>query len=243
MTCFLSLFSGIGGFDLAAHRAGLRFDGHYFSETDGYAAGLFQKRFPEAVPLGDVRSIDYGKLPEGEWVIAGGPPCQPFSVAGKRLRRKDTRNLWPETVRAIRGLGPAACLFENVTASLEYLDGEILPEIECQGYKTLPLCLSARTVGACHTRKRLWIVAYPDRLDVESRVGVCEDTREVSPGDTEKGFSPERWIQAVGSASRSNDGYAAGMAVRAAGNAVVPACAELIFMLPVFDGWRLGGLI
>jgi site-specific DNA-cytosine methylase len=57
----LSLFAGIGGFDLGAYWAGLRFDGHYFSEIDQYAAGVFQKRFPEAVALGDVRSIEYDK--------------------------------------------------------------------------------------------------------------------------------------------------------------------------------------
>jgi DNA (cytosine-5)-methyltransferase 1 len=161
---FLSLFSGIGGFDLAAYWAGLRFDGHYFSEVDKYAAGVFQKRFPEAVALGDVRSIEYGKLPEGEWIAAGGFPCQPHSVAGRKQASKDKRDLWPECKRMLCDLRPRAALFENVPGLLvsdggRFFNGIMSDIFEC-GYDAEWAVISAAEMGAKHLRNRVWIVCY-----------------------------------------------------------------------------------
>jgi site-specific DNA-cytosine methylase len=81
VTVFIDLFSGIGGFALAAHWAGLRFDRHYFSEIKPYPAAVYQKRFPDALFLGDITAIDGRKLCE-EWgdresarvIITGGFP-------------------------------------------------------------------------------------------------------------------------------------------------------------------------
>jgi DNA (cytosine-5)-methyltransferase 1 len=242
VVCFLSLFAGISGFDLAAYWAGLRFDGHYFSEIDKYAADVFQKRFPEAIALGDVRRIEYGKLPKGDWIVAGGPPCQPFSNAGKKLHREDTRNLWPEAARVMAELRPAVCIFENVFESLEYVDGEILPQIEDIGYKTLPVCLSARAIGADHTRKRLWIVAYPDGLDGETWLGFFNaHENAVFNRCCQSRFSPKRWMDAVREAAGGNDGVSERVGIKCYGNAIVPQCAELFFMLPFFDRWRVPG--
>jgi DNA (cytosine-5)-methyltransferase 1 len=165
MTYFFSLCAGIGGFDLGAYRAGLRFDGHYFSEVDKYASAIFQKRFPEAVPLGDVRGIEYDKLPKGEWVAAGGFPCQPHSVAGKREGAGDERDLWPECRRMLRELRPRAALFENVPGLLVSNGGRffngIMSDIHRCGYDAEWQIISASEVGALHIRKRIWIVVYP----------------------------------------------------------------------------------
>jgi DNA (cytosine-5)-methyltransferase 1 len=162
---FFSLFAGIGGFDLAAYWAGLRFDGHYFSETDTYASDLFQKRFPEAIALGDVREIDYGKLPKGEWLAAGGFPCQPHSVAGKKQASKDERDLWPECRRMLRELRPGTALFENVPGLFNSNGGRffngIMSDIHECGYDAEWNVISAAETGAPHLRKRVWIVAYP----------------------------------------------------------------------------------
>ena len=65
VTIFLDLFSGIGGFALAAYWAGLRFDKHYFSEVDDYAIKLYQRRFPEAIALGNIKNINGGGATEG----------------------------------------------------------------------------------------------------------------------------------------------------------------------------------
>jgi DNA (cytosine-5)-methyltransferase 1 len=250
MMYFLSLCAGIGGFDLAAYRAGLRFDGHYFSEVDRYAIDVFQKRFPESIPLGDIRRIDYGKLPKGEWVVTGGPPCQPFSVAGKRLMEKDGRNMWPEAIMAVRELRPRVAVFENVYGVIDYLDGYVLPEIESEGYKTETICIPACAFGAKHKRNRWFVVAYPksERLPGIEIYGSADRKNNYKTN--------EKWKQLYKTSYRDNkifnweeieselcgddDGLSFDVErFKCLGNAIVPQCAEVIFMLPVFDRWRL----
>ena len=85
-TYFFDMFSGIGGFALAAYNTGLRFDGHYFSEVDKYAVELYKKRFPDAIPLGDITEVDYEILPKGKWLVTGGFPCQPHSLIRSKNR-------------------------------------------------------------------------------------------------------------------------------------------------------------
>jgi DNA (cytosine-5)-methyltransferase 1 len=239
---FLSLFSGIGGFDLAARRAGLTFENHYFSEVDDYAIKNFGQNFPGAIPLGDARKINYAVLPRGEYIITGSPPCQPFSNAGKKKGAEDGRNLFPETIRAIRELRPCFAIFENVFEALDYVDGEILPAIEDIGYQTETFCIYARTVGANHNRKRLFIAAYPDRLNEETRMGFYKSPQKaaaVFKGNYQERFSPKRWVESVNRIAGGNDGISARVGIDNLGNAIVPLCAELFFMLPVFDRWRL----
>ena len=165
---YLDMFAGFGGFALAAHWAGIAFDGHYFSEVDDYAVGVYQKRFPAAIPLGDIRSIDYGKLPKGEWYVTGGFPCQPHSAAGKKQASKDKRDLWPECRRMLCGLRPTAALFENVSGLFNSDGGRffngILSDIFLGGYDAEWQSISAAEVGAPHIRKRVWIMFYPSGI-------------------------------------------------------------------------------
>ena len=99
---FLDLFSGIGGFALGAYWAGMRFERHYFSEIDDYAIKVYSKRFPDAIALGDIKQIHGKDLPNGEWIIAGGFPCQDISVAGKGAGLAGERSgLWYEYARII----------------------------------------------------------------------------------------------------------------------------------------------
>jgi DNA (cytosine-5)-methyltransferase 1 len=165
MRHYLDLFSGIGGFALGARWAGVEFDGHYFSEIEEYAAEAYRKRFPEAKELGDIRNVDYGSLPGGEWFVTGGFPCQPHSVAGKKQASRDERDLWPECRRMLRELRPRAAVFENV-AGLFNSDGGrffngILSDIFQCGYDAEWQVISAAEVGAPHLRKRVWLVCYP----------------------------------------------------------------------------------
>jgi DNA-cytosine methyltransferase len=239
---YLSLFSGIGGFDIALSNTGIKPDNHYFSEVDNHAIRIFKRHFPGATGLGDVREINYTALPGGDWIIAGSPPCQPFSCAGKKEGKADNRNLFPETIRAIRGLRPCFAIFENVFEVLDYVDGEILPEIENCGYKTEAIYLQARTIGADHKRGRMWIIAYPDSLDVETWMGFFNASEKaVFNRCDQPRFSPKRWMDAVCQAAGGNDGVSKRVGIKCYGNAIVPQCAELFFMLPFFDRWREPG--
>jgi DNA (cytosine-5)-methyltransferase 1 len=247
-TCFLDLCSGIGGFALAAYWAGLRFDGHYFSEVDKYAIDIFQKRFPEAIPLGDVREIDYGKLPKGEWVIAGGPPCQPFSLQGRRLQEKDRRNMWPEAIKAVRELRPHIAVFENVYGVLDYLDEYILPAIESEGYKTETVCIPAYAFGADHKRERWWVIAYTgsnglSRLPVQQKL-YCQERFKKTSFESLSVCNRAGGLGTFPRIQGEDNGIPDRVdRLKCLGNAIVPQCAELIFNLPVFDKWRKTGVL
>jgi len=165
MRHYLDMFSGIGGFALGARWAGAEFDGHWFSEICEYSVKVYEKRFPSAKRLGDIRGIDYGKLPKGEWFASGGFPCQPHSVAGKKQGDGDERDLWPECRRMLRELRPRAALFENVPGLFVSNGGRffnrVLSDIYESGYDAEWAVVSAAELGAPHLRKRVWIICYP----------------------------------------------------------------------------------
>jgi DNA (cytosine-5)-methyltransferase 1 len=155
----LDLFSGIGGFSIAAERSGFRTIG--FSEIDPYASAVLRKHWPTVPNFGDIRNVTEDMQVD---LITGGFPCQPFSVAGKRGGDSDERFLWPELVRILGNLRPSFALFENVPGLLS-IDGgrtfnRILSDIQSIGYDLLWNCVPACAIGANHIRDRLWIVAY-----------------------------------------------------------------------------------
>jgi DNA (cytosine-5)-methyltransferase 1 len=117
----LELFAGAGGLALGVAGAGFRHEA--VVERDQNACGTIRENNQRGVidwPLfeTDVRKFDYSAYGEGIDLLAGGPPCQPFSIGGKHRGYNDTRNLFPETIRAVRELKPRAVLFENVKGLL-----------------------------------------------------------------------------------------------------------------------------
>jgi DNA (cytosine-5)-methyltransferase 1 len=168
----------------------MKFHGHYFSEVDDYAIGVYKKRFPEAVPLGDVRNIRGKELPEGRWIITGGFPCQDISVAGNKAGLEGERSgLFSEYIRLIGEIRPAFAIMENVgnlaswfdTGEGRYPPPEALVEggkwsMEVEQYQGIAKCIGslseigydaewavirASDVGAPHRRDRFWIAGYP----------------------------------------------------------------------------------
>lgn len=159
---FLSLFAGIGGFDLGAYVAGLKFDGHFYSEIDPYACKVMQARFPDAVNLGDICSLNVGGLPNGEWIVTGGFPCQDISVAGKGAGLEGSRSgLWFEYLRIMEDLRPSFSVIENVGALVWRGLDQVLTTLAEIGYDAEWQDIRASDVGAPHRRERIWIVAYP----------------------------------------------------------------------------------
>lgn len=159
----LSLFSGIGGLDLAAEWAGIETVGQ--CEWADYPTKVLEKHWPDIPRWKDIRTLTGGSFYERTGrrtvdIISGGFPCQPFSVAGKQRGKEDDRFLWPEMVRVIAELRPTWVIGENVAGIINLALDDILFDLESQGYETRTFLLPAHAVGAPHRRYRTAIVGY-----------------------------------------------------------------------------------
>ena len=163
---YLDLFHGIGGFALGAYWAGMKFKKHFCSDVEPYIVGLYAKRFPESIQLGDITKIDWEKLKSenpGKWIITGGFPCQDISCAGKGdgIYEGKRSSLWFAYRDAISVLRPKFAIVENVGAiTFRGLDA-VLGSLAEIGYNAEWQDIRAEDVGAPHKRERIWIVAYP----------------------------------------------------------------------------------
>jgi DNA (cytosine-5)-methyltransferase 1 len=158
----LDCFSGIGGFTLAADRLG-GFKTTQFVELDPFCSKILQKQWPEVPIHGDIRTFS-GNVGQFD-VITAGFPCQDLSSAGKQAGLGGERSgLFYEVIRLARELSPRFIVFENVANLVSHKDGETFQEVLFQiaraGFDAEWAVVSARDVGACHLRKRVWIVAY-----------------------------------------------------------------------------------
>lgn len=197
----IDLFSGIGGFALAATWVwGDEYENVGHSEIEKYPCKVYHNHFPESECLGDIAKIDWSRFAGTIDLVTGGFPCQPHSVAGKRKGSGDERDLWSECVRAIRGLRPRFALFENVAGLFTSNGGRfferVLLDISASGYDCEWQVLSAAEVGAWHKRERVWITAYRECLwelqpqgskqNKRGRVSdVCEDVPDTNSGRLE----------------------------------------------------------
>ncbi len=161
----LSLFSGIGGLDLAAEWAGFRTVGQ--CEWADYPQAILQKHWPDVPKWRDIRTLTresfYERTGMGTVdVVSGGFPCQPFSVAGKQKGKEDDRYLWPEMLRVIRELTPRWVVGENVPGILRIAAADVVADLEREGYHVVVFDFEAAAVGALHRRERVAFVGYTD---------------------------------------------------------------------------------
>lgn len=182
----LSLFSGIGGLDLAAEWAGFSSVGQ--CEFADYPTKILERHWPDVPRWRDIRTLTGADFYERTGlrtvdIISGGFPCQPFSTAGKQRGEEDDRYLWPEMVRVIAELRPAWVIGENVAGIINMALDKVLSDLEGQGYTTRTFLIPAAGVNAPHQRYRTAIVAYADRI------GQFYRTDEVKP--TERGKPPQ----------------------------------------------------
>ena len=178
----LSLFSGIGGLDLAAEMAGFRTVGQ--CEWADYPAKVLGKHWPDVPRWRDIRALTkesfHGKTGMRTVdVISGGFPCQPFSVAGKRRGKEDDRYLWPEMLRVVSELRPAWVVGENVAGIVSLALDTVLSDLESIGYASRAFIIPACAVDAPHRRDRCAIVAW----DADSRDGDAWPERKVEGGE------------------------------------------------------------
>jgi len=157
-----SLFSGIGGFDLAAEWMG--WENKFHCEWNEFGQRVLHHYWPDAELFTDITKSDFTKYANTIDVLTGGFPCQPYSSAGKRLGKEDERHLWPQMCRAIREIAPSYVVGENVRGLTNWNGGlvfeEVCTDLENLGYQVAPYIIPASAVNAPHQRERVWFVAY-----------------------------------------------------------------------------------
>ena len=154
----LDLFSGIGGFSLAAKWAGIETIG--FCEMDKHCQKVLKKNFPAVPIFPDIKKLRRSDVSGTVDIITGGFPCQPFSVAGRKKGTEDDRDLWPEMLRIIKEFKPTWFIGENVANFINMAFPRTKTDLESEGYEVQPFIIPACSVGAPHRRDRVWIVAH-----------------------------------------------------------------------------------
>ncbi len=158
-----SLFSGIGGLDLAAEWAGFETVGQV--ERADYQYRVLQKHWPNVPKWRNIEDVTIHTIREAgiehaPTVLSGGFPCQPFSCAGQRRGAEDDRYLWPEMLRVVQELRPAWVVGENVAGIINLALDDVLTDLERAGYTCRAFILPAAGVGAPHMRDRCFVVSH-----------------------------------------------------------------------------------
>jgi len=189
-----SLFSGIGGFDLAAEWMG--WENVFNCEIESFPRRILNYYFPKAISYEDITKTDFTVHRGRIDVLTGGWPCQPFSTAGKRLGKADSRHLFPEMLRAIKEIQPRWVIGENVRGFVSWNGGlvfdEVCADLEGEGYEVIPFLIPACAVNAPHRRDRVWFVAKNIRINgcvfgesIKEGAEVWQQ-RDIGAGDTER---------------------------------------------------------
>jgi DNA (cytosine-5)-methyltransferase 1 len=203
MTTHLDLFSGIGGFALAAKWAGYQTVG--FCEREDYPRRVLARHWPGVQCHRDIRDLD-GSAYHGVNLITGGFPCQPFSVAGQQAGKADDRYLWPEMLRIIAQAQPAWVVAENVAGIVTLALDQMLSDLEGEGYACGTVVLPACSVDAPHRRDRVWIVAHANsHSEPDSTQHVRKGERMVANTDSSGMERPWSEQQAAGSSRTGED--------------------------------------
>ena len=214
----LSLFSGIGGLDLAAEAAGFITVGQ--CEWADYPTKVLEKHWPDVPRWRDIRTMTGESFYEKTGlrtvdVISGGFPCQPFSQAGKQRGKEDDRYLWPEMCRVIAELRPAWVLCENVPGIINLALDQVLLDLENLGYSAQAFVIPACGVDAPHKRDRVCIVAHAnDKCAAVRRDGKLQDAggdgaARADHGGREEGVSIRERREDESSATGMVDGLRA----------------------------------
>lgn len=243
-----SLFSGIGGFDLAAEWAG--WDNVFHCEWNKFGQRILKFYWPKAISYYDITKTDFTIHRGTIDVLTGGFPCQPYSNAGEQKGTDDDRHLWPEMLRAIREIQPCYIVGENVPGLVSWSNGlvfeQVQADLEIEGYQVTPFLLPASGVNAPHQRERIWFIAYSNAV-TQGLQSAEQKELPGANGHNERGAITElrkthpfaKWPSQSPVCNR-NDGISNRLvnitfrrwraeSLRAAGNAIVPNVALQIF--------------
>jgi DNA (cytosine-5)-methyltransferase 1 len=231
----IDLFSGIGGFALAAKWCGI--ETIQFVEKDKFCQRVLQKNFPVVPIHGDIKTFCWDQQID---LLTGGFPCQSFSVAGKKRGRNDNRYLWPEMLRIIKECHPAWIIAENVSGIVAMELDNILDDLAREGYESRPFIIPACAANAPHRRDRVWIIANAMQLRCNNGINYWQ-SRSI-PKDKEwnmealhaewekfipkpwKTFKARDWFHCNALTRRGLNGIPTGMdrsRIKALGNSIV----------------------
>lgn len=219
MFTHIDLFSGIGGFSLAAKWAGFRTIA--FCEIDPFCQEVLKERFgvitesgqprlekrksikknndtefktikrnPILIP--DIQDFD-GSHFQGATLLTGGFPCQPFSVAGKQMGKADNRYLWPEMLRVIAEARPSWVIGENVAGIVNMELEQVCLDLEGEGYEVQPVIIPACAKNAPHRRDRVWIIAHDPRGQKSGRISSIRREGMAEARETDR-YAPDAEI-------------------------------------------------
>jgi len=157
-----SLFSGVGGFELAA--AWMGWENVFSCEINPFGRKVLQYYWPKAKHYEDIKKTDFSIYRGRIDILTGGFPCQPFSLAGNRKGTEDDRHLWPFYLKTIQTIRPRWVVGENVYGLINWDGGlvfeSIQADLEAEGYEVIPIVLPACAINAPHRRDRIWFIAY-----------------------------------------------------------------------------------
>lgn len=227
----LDLFSGIGGFSLGLHRAGMTTVA--FCECEPYPQAVLRKNFPGVPIYDDVRTLTNDRLRtdgiDRVDLVCGGFPCQPFTIAGKQRGKDDHRYLWPEMFRIIQEIRPAWVIGENVAGFVDMELCSVSADMESARYEVQPFIIPACAVGSPQRRDRVWILAHTTSggcAELQHQ-GVTAELRQPCGGDAAQGRAS--WWESEPGVDRVADGISFRLdRIRGLGNAVVPQIPEII---------------
>lgn len=213
-----SLFSGIGGFDLAAQW--MSWENVFHCEIDPFCQQVLQFYWPKSTSYADIKKTDFTIHAGRVDVLTGGFPCQPYSLAGQRRGTEDERHLWPEMLRAIAEVQPGWIVGENVPGIVSWNDGmvfeQVCADLEREGYTVWPVILPAAGINAPHARHRVFFIAHANGIGVESRrredrAGIQEKETGIGAGLRGEADRPgEKWPAAATTGKRLQIGGTTG---------------------------------
>lgn len=242
-----SLFSGIGGFDIAADWCG--FNNLFQVEIDEFCNKVLEKNFPKTKRYKDIKEFNANEYEGKLDIISGGFPCQPFSHAGRKRGKEDDRYLWDEMFRVIQQSKPEWVIAENVYGLISMQGGvvleKVLSDLEGEGFEVQTFIIPACSKNAPHRRDRAWIIA-----NSESNRNRREQERKRSEGDERDkprrqrmGNKPNNgtetlapaswqrdWLEVASELCGTDDGVSNRVdRIKALGNAIVPQVAYEFF--------------
>jgi DNA (cytosine-5)-methyltransferase 1 len=229
MLTHFSLFTGIGGIDLAAEWAGFQTVGQ--CEYADYPTRVLEKHWPEVPRWRDVKDVtavsvfeQTGFRPGTITLVSGGDPCQPHSQSGKRRGKDDDRYLWPEMFTVISELRPTWVINENVSGSRSNMVvDQKISDLESIGYEVAPpLNVPACAAGAEHERRRIFVIAHSNSEFWETRLGIIKNRAPAIFGN-DRELRQEIRISSFDRKSRRMDGISGKVdRYKCLGNAVMP---------------------